>query len=50
MPADLRAHALVGRATELAEVEAALAATVRGEGGLLLVTGEAGVGKSRLLT
>ena len=49
MPGELRARALVGRDEELAEVRAALAALARGEGGLLLVTGEAGVGKSRLL-
>ena len=49
MPGELRARALVGRDEELAEVGAALAALARGEGGLLLVTGEAGVGKSRLL-
>ena len=49
MPGELRARALVGRDEELAEVRAALAALARGQGGLLLVTGEAGVGKSRLL-
>jgi DNA-binding CsgD family transcriptional regulator len=49
VPGELRARALVGRDEELAEVRAALAALARGEGGLLLVTGEAGVGKSRLL-
>ena len=49
MAADLRAHTLVGRAAELAEVEAALAAGAGGRGGLLLIAGEAGVGKSRVL-
>jgi DNA-binding CsgD family transcriptional regulator len=47
--ADLRSHTLVGRTAELVEVEAALAAAAGGRGGLLLLTGEAGVGKSRLL-
>jgi len=49
VPGELRARALVGRDEELAEVRAALEALGRGQGGLLLVTGEAGVGKSRLL-
>jgi len=41
---------LVGRAPEVAAVRAAVEAVSSGSGGLLLVTGEAGVGKSRLLT
>lgn len=49
MPGELRAHALVGRDDELAVATGALAALARDEGGLLLVTGEAGVGKSRLV-
>jgi len=39
---------LIGRERELAEIEAALAAARTGHGGLLLVAGEAGVGKTRL--
>jgi DNA-binding CsgD family transcriptional regulator len=40
---------LVGRAAERAAVEAALARCRTGTGGLLLVSGDAGVGKSRLV-
>ena len=49
MPGELRARALIGRDDELAAARTALASLQRGEGGLLLVTGEAGVGKSRLV-
>jgi DNA-binding CsgD family transcriptional regulator len=49
VPGELRARTLVGRDEELAAATAALAALARDEGGLLLVTGEAGVGKSRLV-
>ena len=40
---------IVGREAELARVRARLRAALRGEGQVLLVTGEAGIGKSRLL-
>jgi DNA-binding CsgD family transcriptional regulator len=40
---------LVGRRRELAEFGALLAASKKGRGGLLLVAGEAGVGKTRLV-
>jgi tetratricopeptide (TPR) repeat protein len=39
---------LLGRAAELGSIEQALAAAREGHGGLLLVTGEAGIGKTRL--
>jgi DNA-binding NarL/FixJ family response regulator len=39
---------LIGRERELAEIEAALASARTGDGGLVLVAGEAGVGKTRL--
>lgn len=44
------AHAdvLVAREDELAQVEARVAAVRRGQGGVLLLAGEAGVGKTRL--
>lgn len=38
----------VGRAEELAQLHAGLAATAAGSGGLFLLTGEAGIGKTRL--
>jgi DNA-binding CsgD family transcriptional regulator/tetratricopeptide (TPR) repeat protein len=41
--------ALAGRARELAELEARLAAARAGDGGLLLVTGPPGIGKSALV-
>jgi ABC-type transport system substrate-binding protein/class 3 adenylate cyclase len=41
--------ALLGRAQELAAGEEALAAARSGNGGILFLTGEAGIGKSRLL-
>ena len=40
----------VGRADELAQTRAELAAAQRGRGSVVVITGEAGVGKSRLLT
>jgi len=49
VPGELRASAVVGRGNELSAARAALASLNRGEGGVLLVSGEAGVGKSRLL-
>ena len=42
------AEPLVGRARELAQADAALQALREGQGGFLLVTGEAGIGKTRL--
>ena len=49
VPGELRASHVVGRADELSAARAALDSLTRGEGGMLLVSGEAGVGKSRLL-
>jgi len=40
---------LIGRMDELAVLHRSVAATARGNGGVLLVVGESGVGKSRLL-
>ncbi len=45
----LRSPVLVGRRAELTAVLALVDAAARGQGGALLVTGEAGVGKSRLV-
>lgn len=44
-----KAGALVGRRREQVEALAVLDAALRGAGGLLLITGEAGVGKTRLV-
>ena len=40
--------ALIGREPERARLTAALAAGARGQGSLILLSGEAGVGKTRL--
>ena len=45
----MASYPLVGRSEAVAEVEAVLAAGRAGRGSLVLVTGEAGVGKSRLV-
>ena len=45
----LLAPELVGRELELAELDAALAATAAGEGRVVLVSGDAGIGKTALL-
>src|SRR4051812_4763358 len=44
-----RRKRLIGRAGELAELEASIRAATSGRGGLVLVAGEAGVGKTRLI-
>lgn len=45
----LQAAAFVGREAELGELKAAAKAMTQGQGGLWLIGGESGVGKSRLL-
>ncbi len=45
----LRATALIGREPEVAAVRHAVSRAGTGSGGMLLITGEAGVGKSRLI-
>jgi len=42
-------ESFVGRADELAQLEALLAAAIRGEGSTVLIAGRAGIGKSRLV-
>ena len=49
MAARVSANELIGRAAELAELEAAFAEAAAGEAVLAFIAGESGVGKSRLL-
>ena len=44
----LRPDPFVGRESEMAELTAALDGTVNGSGGLVMLVGEAGIGKTRL--
>lgn len=48
-PANLGASSLVGRASSMAALREALEAARQGRGGICLVTGETGVGKTRLV-
>ncbi len=49
-PGEPAAGIFVGREREMAELEAALQRAAAGDGGLVLISGEPGVGKTRLLT
>lgn len=49
MPATLSSPILVGRASELAALEVALRRAVGGESSVVLIGGDAGLGKSRLI-
>ncbi|MGZ4591944.1 MAG: AAA family ATPase, partial [Actinomycetes bacterium] len=49
MPAELRSGSLIARDRELMIARAALERARAGSGGVLAFTGEAGIGKSRLL-
>lgn len=49
MPRPLSSPVMVGRARELSELEAALARARDGSPGVVLVAGDAGIGKTRLL-
>jgi DNA-binding CsgD family transcriptional regulator/tetratricopeptide (TPR) repeat protein len=49
VPVDVVSPVLVGRAREMDQLRAALTRTVAGEPSVVLIGGEAGVGKSRLL-
>ncbi|HEV3123795.1 MAG TPA: AAA family ATPase [Candidatus Dormibacteraeota bacterium] len=48
MPAQSLCPLLIGRQEELASLEDALVAAMHGEGSMVVVTGEAGIGKTRL--
>ena len=46
---DVLCPVLVGRRAEIQALESALAGALAGEGGCAVITGEAGIGKSRLI-
>ena len=48
MAAPVLCPVMIGRDTELAAAEAALRAATAGHGGCVMITGEPGIGKSRL--